>query len=66
MRNAICAIAAALLLSSCGDDLAPLKADLAARLEKGNELYPLPEMLPLPKIRYESGKLPDPFYPDRR
>lgn len=58
----------ALLLCSCSEGSGSLKAELAARVEeqRGNALPPLPFMRPTPEFRYEAGRLPDPFYPERR
>jgi Tfp pilus assembly protein PilP len=62
MRKALAA--AALLLCSCGQDAADLKAELArARARMPGNVPPLPMLRPKREVRYEAGRLADPFYP---
>jgi Tfp pilus assembly protein PilP len=68
MRKAVAAGAIGLLLCSCGgDDGGDFKAGLEAKTaDLRGQVHPLPRMRPAPQYRYEAGRLPDPFYPDRR
>ena len=69
MSKAITTVLLALLLCSCSDKLDSLKAELAVGVEKLRGTTPLPIPGPVrlaPELRYEAGKLPDPFYPERR
>lgn len=68
MRKAVAAVAIVLLLCACGrDDGGDFRAELEAKTaDLRGQVYPLPAMRPTPQFRYEAGKLPDPFHPDRR
>jgi len=55
------------LLCSCSDGLSSLKAEAAALVEELRSESPsIPALRPAPEYRYQAGRLPDPFYPDRR